>query len=125
MAGAGVGAEQMIEAGFIHEHEHDPKFPSIHGLVDQLDPEERPRIASFLREGSLTLVSGGYVDDALDPSKSDIAPRSVYSDGSFQWPAYAAYYVERYGMGLPELFLQWIRNWNYTPRPWDSGLPSF
>ena len=26
----------MIEAGFIHEHEHDPKFPSIHGLVDQL-----------------------------------------------------------------------------------------
>jgi hypothetical protein len=46
------------------------------------------------------------LDDALDPTYTRIidAPRELWTDGVYVWPADLAYYVERYHARLPRSF---------------------
>lgn len=94
-------------AGYFHELEGgDPSGPSLEESRDKVPHELRPRAAQYLRGGSLFLAVGGMGSDDWFDGTRDIAPLDVRTDGVWMWPSAYAYNVEKYGVGIPQEFLE-------------------
>ena len=64
-----------------------------------------PGLAEYLRSGGY-LVAGGPAFDAVDSSVvNPVSARGLQTDGEWYWPTELAYYVEQYGVLLPEEFV--------------------
>jgi hypothetical protein len=82
----------------------DPSGPSLEESRDKLPQELRLLAAQYLRGGSIWATSGKLVDDWFDGTRG-IAFLEVRTDGMWLWPSYYAYYVEKYGVDVPQEFL--------------------
>jgi hypothetical protein len=90
------------KAGFFRELRHgDPSGPSLVECRDSLELNARAKVARYLRGGSVLATTGTMAGDWFNPSDTAVAPLEVRTDGTWAWPADLAYYVERYGVGLP------------------------
>jgi hypothetical protein len=82
-----------------------PSDPSIQESRDKVPQELRPLAAQYLRRGYIIFASGGMaVDDWFDGTRG-IGSRDVRTDGIWLWPDYFAHYVEKYGVDVPQEFL--------------------
>ena len=72
----------------------------------------RPFAAQYLRGGSIYVIAGVLVDDWFDGTRG-IAQAEGRTDGVWVWPGHYAYYVEKYGVDVPQEFLDHMsrRNW--------------
>lgn len=71
--------------------------------------DEAERVLSYLRSGALVLTARTTGPDELFPDAPPSVPLSFSTDGSWIWPAAAAYYLERYGMPPQAELLDHIR----------------
>lgn len=94
----------MEAFGFFRELGHGlPSGPSLEDARDPSMPsEERARLAGYLRSGHVVAATSALVDDVLDPSRTEVSTMNVVTDGHWVWPADLAYYVEQYGVTLPD-----------------------
>ncbi|HEY1370396.1 MAG TPA: hypothetical protein VGF23_24920 [Gaiellaceae bacterium] len=100
----------LERAGFFRELRHgNPDGPSLAEGRDALPPDERDRIAGYLRDGEVLATTGQRVGDALDPERTDVAELAILTDGDWVWPADLAYYVATYGVELPAAFVDAMR----------------
>jgi hypothetical protein len=53
--------------------------------------------------------------DCLDDAKPAVARREIATDGQWVWPRDLAYYVETYGVALPDDFIQNMRQRRWQP----------
>lgn len=81
-----------------------PSLPSIVESRDKLPHELRPLAARYLRGGSVWVKAGVLVDDWFDGTRG-IAQAEESTDGVWLWPGHYAYYVEKYGVDVPQEFL--------------------
>ncbi|WP_171411905.1 hypothetical protein [Corallococcus exercitus] len=82
--------------------------PSIVKARGKLLEAERTQVARYLTTGVVFAVSSGVLSDWFTGEKN-IAPHHARTDGVWHWRADLPYYVLRYGVALPEAFLQRMR----------------
>ncbi len=93
------------KAGFFRElMAGDPSDPSLENSRDKLPQELRPLAAQYLRGGSIWVTTGMLLDDWFDGTPA-VAPEADKTDGVWLWPGHYAYYVEKYGVDIPQDFL--------------------
>lgn len=103
------------------EWEFAPDHPRIR------DPEERARIAGFLRGGKVILRVPGSDVDRLEPANGEVVPVSTLTDGTWIWGSAMRYYVEKHGIAPEPDFLAHIVAHEYVaPVPeeqaWRAAL---
>ena len=103
------------------EWEFAPDHPRI------ADPEERARIAGFLRGGKVILRVPGSDVDRFEPGCGTVVPLSTLTDGTWIWGAALRYYVEKHGIAPEPDFLAHIVAHEYVaPVPeeqaWRAAL---
>lgn len=104
----------LRKAGFFRELRHgDPNGPSLPDARERIPPIERPRIAGYLRGGSVLASTGRAVGDWFETSNTAVAPMNIRTDGVWVWPGDLAFYVERYGVAVPEELVAFMasRSW--------------
>jgi hypothetical protein len=95
----------LLRAGHFRElSDGDPSGPSLEESRDKLPQELRPRAAQYLCGGSVWVTTGRLVDDWFDGTPG-IAPQEIRTDGEWLWPGHYAYYVKKYGVDIPQEFL--------------------
>jgi hypothetical protein len=77
---------------------------SVAALSGEVPPEDRPKIAHYLRTAPVVLAFMSYTEDVLEGAFGVSGGSGVASDGRYYWRRDAAEYVEHYGTGLPVEF---------------------
>ncbi|HEX6359383.1 hypothetical protein [Actinophytocola sp.] len=86
------------------------------------DPDERARIASFLRGGKMILRVPGSDVDRIEPANGQLVPISTRTDGIWIWSTGLRYYVEKHGIAPEPDFLAHIVAHEYVaPMPDEPG----
>ncbi|NRD43807.1 MULTISPECIES: hypothetical protein [Corallococcus] len=83
--------------------------PSIVEARGKIPEAERSRIGRYLATGVVFAVSSWPFADWFTGEKN-IAPARTHTDGVWHWRADLSYYVLRYGVALPDAFLQRMRD---------------
>ena len=104
-------------------------FPEIEGLAPRkklalkslvaLCPEGiRKQVCGYLKAGHTVLAAGGFEADCISGASRKV-PQSYKTDGVWVWQGGLAYYVETYGVGLPEEFVEHMKAsaWVVSPVP--------
>ncbi|MBN8229585.1 hypothetical protein JYK02_18915 [Corallococcus macrosporus] len=86
--------------------------PSIVEARGKIPEAERSQIGRYLATGTVFAVSSGTLSDWFTGEKN-IAPHHSQTDGVWHWRADLPYYVLRYGVALPDAFLQRMRDLNW------------
>ncbi|MEU7433435.1 hypothetical protein AB0B07_21785 [Streptomyces sioyaensis] len=87
---------------------------SLGQLVGRLPPSLREPLAKYL-SGSYSLLAAGNVQDPMSVEKGAVVPFGYCTDGEWVWPAYWGYFVQQYGVQLPDEFIEHARRRNFTP----------
>jgi hypothetical protein len=98
----------MKTVGFREFGEGFEDAPSLVEARGRIPEEERSRIGRYLSAGAVYAVSSGFHDDWFTGEKH-VAPLQGKTDGVWLWGAELPYYVLRYGVALPEAFVQRMR----------------
>lgn len=72
------------------------------------DPDERARIARFLRGGTMILRVPKAAVDRVEPANGQVVSMSTRTDGTWIWGTALRYYVETHGIAPEPDFLAHI-----------------
>ena len=105
---------ELTSVGFYKEMPHggDSEL-SILDFVDKAK-DNIDKIVKYLIDGKALIISTGLVDDVIDSSKGPAGTPTVYTDGKWIWPGDLAYYVKNYHLELPQDFLDYMIEKNWT-----------
>jgi hypothetical protein len=107
----------LVKVGFFYRSHGDTVVPQrLAESRDLLAPALRAPVAAYLRGGTLLAVSDGEYNDWFDPSTS-AGKKEYFTDGIWLWPGSFAYYVETYGVAVPQEFLSHMETQGWSPRP--------
>lgn len=96
--------------GCYRELTGSPDDLSLLDWRDYHDPESRLVIGDYLLRGDLRLVKIGAAPvDVFDGGLVVSDSCRFYSDFRWCWQSELSYYVSRYGVRVPDEFLEWIR----------------
>ncbi|MER6843805.1 hypothetical protein [Streptomyces platensis] len=89
---------------------------SLSQLAGRLNPALREPLAMYLT-GSCSLLAAGNIQDPMNSEKGVVVPFGYCTDGEWVWPAYWGYFVQEYGVQIPDEFIDHVRGRNFTPTP--------
>lgn len=103
----------------------DWTFAPDHPRID--DPDERARIADFLRGGKVIQRIPGSDVDRFERANGQVVPTSTLTDGTWIWGSALRYYLEKHGIAPEPDFLAHIVAHEYVaPKPdeqaWRAAL---
>ncbi|NOJ92935.1 hypothetical protein HMI51_08325 [Corallococcus coralloides] len=97
-------------AGYFREFKPESNDgPSLVESQGKIPEAERSRIGRYLASGIVFSASSWPLSDWFTGEKN-IAPHHALTDGVWHWRADLPYYVLRYGVALPDAFLQRMRD---------------
>ncbi len=76
--------------------QNGPSFGNDHARMD--DPQEARRVIDYLNAGQSLLGTTSATDDAVDPSRRDVVPMNVRTDGVWIWTDATTYYLDRHNL---------------------------
>ena len=79
------------------------------------------RLAAYLSSGVICVGSPGIVCDIIAGTEEPIGSGSLLTDGKWLWPDDLGYYILRYKIELPVLFITFARERDYLP-PCESEI---
>lgn len=120
LAGHQGSARQARLIGFFQEHGGGDDAPSLADLRGKRDRTAKAEVLAYLRGAKKFVHSPGYERDHFDQA-SVAGTKSLLTDGTYAWPEFLAYYVDRYDVELPADFERHVaeRGWR-LPSPIDS-----
>lgn len=80
----------------------------------KLDKDNVENILKYLSEGVLLAISPTVTFDVLSDSNFIIGASEIYTDGEWYWYSDLIYYVGKYYVSLPILFLEEMKNKNWS-----------
>lgn len=88
------------------------QFREIYGkeyepLLEQCEPgfyKNAKEVADYLRNGDVIAVAAGFATDVISGKRIQ-GTLTTLSKSGYAWRSDIAYYVEKYGLRLPEEFL--------------------
>jgi hypothetical protein len=107
----------LRKIGFFYKSSGDEAVPGT--LVESrglLALALRSRVATYLRSGTVLGISDGSYKDWFNPSNV-AGKKELLTDGLWLWPGSFAYYVERYGVAVPQDFLDHMAAQGWSARP--------
>ncbi|MCX4634746.1 hypothetical protein OG775_06180 [Streptomyces platensis] len=87
---------------------------SLRQLAGRLTPALREPLAMYL-SGAYSLLAAGNIQDPMNAEKGAVVPFGYCTDGEWVWPAYWGYFVQEYGVQIPDEFIDHVRGCNFTP----------
>ena len=114
----------LIKEGFFRELPYgEGTGPSIHDAVGVLRGRDLDRIVAYLMAGHPLAVAPGPSRNVLSPQHEIIGSVAILTDGKFEWPKDLAFYVENYGVALSNIFLQHMRNAQWSIGSVEIKIP--
>lgn len=93
----------MKSLGFDRQLRHGyPHGPDLEAEAASAPMEARTEVARYLRECPVVAATTQRADDVLDPRHTNISGVNIHTDGTYVWPEDLAYYVEVYGVAVPD-----------------------
>jgi hypothetical protein len=83
-----------------------PAFEADH-LV--LDGEEQTTVVRYLEAGEAVLTTGIRLPDLVDPTRGEVVPINLFTDGRWIWAETTTYYLKRYGIAPDPDLLTYLR----------------
>ena len=96
---------EPIFLGRFREFGVEESAPSIVDALGRLDDEVRVIVADYLTEGVALTAVPGSGRDVLDGEPLMLSS-ALLTDGVFVWRRYLSHYVRKYGVELPDNFIQ-------------------
>lgn len=119
----GNNFRHMKLIGFIIEHDNIKKADPLNSVLGTISNDSNIlfRIIDYLSKGTLVLSWMGY---SMDAENGDlIAPDSYYTDGTFIWPVYFPYYLNKYdSYKLDEEFIKYLVDKDFQQKKLDSSM---
>ncbi len=78
-----------------------------------LDGFERASVAAYLRGAPMLIAVFGFDEDPWDPTRPEVVPLSIRTDGEWVWSESEGYFAERYGIPPEPEFLSHIKARDY------------
>jgi hypothetical protein len=107
----------LRKVGFFYRSHGDTGVPRL--LLESrgtIPPALRALVVAYLRSGTVLGVSDGVQKDWFDRSK--VAGKDdLLVDGIWLWPGHFAYYVETYGIAVPQEFLEHMASQSWVAKP--------
>jgi hypothetical protein len=95
-------ADALEPVGFFREHNDVPDYLSLDDVRGARRPPNKAEVLAYLRAGKILAVSPGRAEDHFARgARASAGTMSVLTDGVYKWPAYLAYYVDKYDVALP------------------------
>jgi hypothetical protein len=111
----------LREVGFFYRSRGDTGVPQR--LIESrgmLPHTLGTHVTAYLRSGSVLGVSDGVQKDWFDPSRV-AGKNDLLTDGVWLWPAHFAYYVEKYGIAVPQEFLDHMESQGWVAKPVEAA----
>ncbi|MBL4931981.1 hypothetical protein [Clostridium paridis] len=96
----------MIMIGQIREVYEDDKYPSIKELINN-PIKEKEKVLEYMRKSKVIAQAPAVGKDLINPNNKTLE-LSLMTDGDYEWRSDVIYYVEKYDMELPEVFINHI-----------------
>ncbi len=109
----------LLRAGFFRELEHDiptSTDPSIEEVGGEAIRRHRARVVAYLEQGTVLAVAAGPTSDYFQrPGRHIIGSLCLQTDGVWLWPSDLSYYVQYYGVAVPDAFLAHMEAGDWRP----------
>ena len=105
---------QLIPIGFFRELSRGAEGPSLRELVAEAAHPDEDKILAYLENGVGYAGRGEYVRDVLDPNSKYNLMAHLLTDGVHVWRSDLAYYVRTYHVRLPDEFVAYMKDRNWT-----------
>ena len=104
-AGAAPGDHAPIRlvGNFREMGDPSPHAPSLVETRGRRGRAHKQEVLTYLRTAPVIVFSPGLSEDYFEPTRRIKGP-SMRTDGTYVWPEYLAYYVDRYDVELPPDF---------------------
>lgn len=83
-------------------------------------PDEKDRVAAYLRRAPVVTAARSNAPDRLDPSRGEVVPLAFHTDGAWVWSGAVAYYLDEHGVPPESDLVAHIRANGYEVPPVDD-----
>lgn len=99
--------KKLKKVGFFKELSHgDDKGDSLAKLVNNKIPINLSETIAYLENGHFLMIAPTVLTDVLSDEQKFIGTLAIQTDGEWAWPSDLAYYVNNYGISLPQEFIR-------------------
>jgi len=97
---------KLIHVGFFRELPYgDDEGPKLKESLFNFSGADVDHVIAYLKSGATFIVSPGVSRDHLSNDHEVIGTLVLLTDGKFLWSSDLAFYVQRYRVSIPSLFL--------------------
>jgi hypothetical protein len=97
--------------GFYKDLPHGFKsHPELKSVISGMAHPHTDAILNYLRSGEVHTACPGLIEDVLSEERILIGSPHIMTDGVWAWPNDLAYYVEKYHVKLPEVFIDHMKS---------------
>ncbi len=104
----------LMKLGFFIELDEKSSIALLMNSRGNLDIGIKNKVIIYLKSGFGIYAIPGIAVDFLDKNRSVIGPPNIYTDGIWTWTEDVLFYVEKYSIGLPDIFIETMKNNNWT-----------
>lgn len=107
--------KKLKKVGFYKEQPHgDENGDSLINSINNGVYINLSKVLGYLEHGHLLMVAPAVLTDLLSEEQKYIGTLTILTDGAWAWPGDLVYYIQHYGLSLPEDFLHHMENrdWN-------------
>ncbi|MBL7817933.1 MAG: hypothetical protein JNL70_23190 [Saprospiraceae bacterium] len=95
---------------FYTKHYQRPSLKEDIKFCQLLDKKDT--IVSYMKNANILIRTRGSSTCPID--NTNIGTKEIYSDGKWFWTSEAIYYVEKYNISIPQLFLEHIASKDFV-----------
>ena len=102
---------KLLHFGFFDDLPLEQRRDAVHRLCSETQRHpDTEKSMNYLRAGVPFMLIAGVTRDWLSEDQKVIGPPHVLTDGKWSWTADVSYYLERYGLSLPEDFVTHMKS---------------
>ncbi|HET9657855.1 MAG TPA: hypothetical protein VFP72_21055 [Kineosporiaceae bacterium] len=97
-------AADAPDFAFADVFDGEPDADGLPQNITRVSPEEAERLITYLLSGTPMLVADTQGEDVLDPSRGQVVPLHLRTDGTWVWSDASVYYLREHLIGPPPAF---------------------
>jgi hypothetical protein len=110
-----VASESASSQSFVViDHKQLIEVYKLNGSNETYTAEQRELLAGYLAQGPVLIATLSPANDEINPLRPGQLRNCWQTDGTYVWFGMLGYYVEEYGLALPEDFVYYAARSRYT-----------
>ena len=104
----------------------DPRpAPRSTRTIPAWTPTSRPRWCGYLEAGEPVLATGVRLPDLVDPTRGEVVPINLRTDGRWIWAETTTYYLKQYGIAPDLDLLAYLRARGRNRQRWTRSTSTW